>query len=158
MRLVHAAPLAMLLALGLAPLFILFPALPGGPEHDPNVRLMALWLGAALLGGLAGTLAGAARPMYRTAALILATSLLSIPAMRLALWSGLPVSHGLATRLGLDGESAMNADLYEIWLLAWLTCLCLIVLGWRAVARLPGAGIAATQSRTPGSSRTGSDR
>ncbi len=158
MRLVHAPPLALLLALGLAPLFILFPALPGGPEHAPNVRPMALWLGTALLGGLAGTVADAARPMYRTAALILATSLLSIPAMRLALWSGFSLPHGLAARLRLDGESAIDADLYEIWLLAWLTCLCLSVLSLRALGRLRAVTAATTTSTAPRSCRTRSGR
>jgi hypothetical protein len=132
MRLLHAPSVALLLGIGLAPLFILFPRLPGGsafdPSHDPTLKPVALWLGTALIGGLAGALDGAARPLYLAAALILGASLLSIPAMRLALLSGLPFPHGLATWLGLDGEYAMEADLYEIWLVAWLACLGLIVL------------------------------
>jgi len=158
MRLVHALPIALMLALGLAPLFILFPAPPGGPEHDPTLRPTALWLGTALCGGLAGTVAGGARPIYRTAALILAASLLSIPAMRLALWSGFAFPHGLAARLGLDGESAMDADLYEIWLLAWFACLCLIVLCLRALRRLRVGRSVTTRSIAPRSRRTGLDR
>ncbi len=139
-RLLHAPPLALLIGLGLAPFFILFPRLPGGPEvgpaHDPTSQPFAFWAGAALLGGLVGTLNGAARPLYRAAALIFGASLLSVPALRLALMSGLPFPHRLAVWLGLDGEFAMEADLYEIWLLSWLVCLGLIVVVWRGLVRI----------------------
>ncbi|TXM63732.1 hypothetical protein [Methylobacterium sp. WL120] len=134
-RLLHVPPLALLFALGLAPLFLLFPLLPGGAEADAARRPVALWLGAALLAGFAGTVAGAARPLYRAAAHILVASLLSIPAMRLALGSGVPVPHGLAAWLGLDGESAMDADLYEIWLLAWLAAFGLVAAVRHGLAR-----------------------
>lgn len=136
MRLLHVPPLALLLGLGLAPLFILFPRLASGPAHDPTVQPVALWLGTALLGGLAGAVAGAARPLYRAGGILLAAALLSIPAMRLALLSGLPVPHGLAAWLGLDGESAMEAALYEIWLVAWLASLGLIVLARHGLLRV----------------------
>lgn len=140
MRLRHAPLLALLVGLGIAPLFILFPRMPGGsaldPSHDPTPKPVVFWLGTALVGGLAGALDGAARPLYRAAAVLLGASLLSIPAMRLALMSGLPFPHGLATGLGLDGEYAMEADLYEIWLVAWLACLGLIVLAWHRLVRV----------------------
>lgn len=139
-RLLHAPPLALLIGLGLAPLVVLFPRLPGepeaGPAHDPTLQPFAFWIGAALLGGLAGTLDGAARPLYRAAALIFGASLLSVPALRLALMSGLPFPHRLAVWLGLDGEFAMEADLYEIWLLSWLVCLGLIVMVWHGLMRI----------------------
>ncbi|MEH3147712.1 MAG: hypothetical protein PGN34_20745 [Methylobacterium frigidaeris] len=148
-RLLHAPPLALLLGLGLAPLFILSPRLPGGSGHDPTLAPVALWLGTALLGGLAGTVEGAARPLYRAGALILAASLLSIPAMRLVLRASLPFPHGLATWLGLDGEFAMEADLYEIWLLAWLACLGLVALAWKGVARLRATTGPTSRRREP---------
>jgi hypothetical protein len=127
MRLLRAPPLALLLGLGLGPFFLLFPALPAGPEQDSGLLPVALWLGAALLGGLAGALEGAGRPLYRAGCLILAATLLSPLALRLVILTDPGIPQDLATLLGLDGESAMDAALYEIWLAAWMACLAAIL-------------------------------
>lgn len=149
-RLWHVPPLALLIGLGLTPLFVLFPRLPGGSKHDPALPLVALWLGTALLGGLAGTVDGAARPLYRSAAVVLAASLLSIPVMRFTLRSGLPFPHTLGTLLGLDGEHSMDAELYEIWLASWLVCLGLVLLVWHGLARFQRALATARHPSGPG--------
>mgnify|MGYP001807887221 CR=1 FL=1 len=137
LRLLHVPLLGLLLALGLAPVFLLFPLLPAEPGTDPTLRPVELWLGTALVGGLVGTVEGAARPLYRAAGLVLAVGLLSIPVLRVFLWTDLPVPHGLARWLGLDGEAALDAHLYEIWLAAWFSAWVLAwVLAWLGIALL----------------------
>ena len=135
LRLLHAPILALLFALGLAPVVLLLPLLPAEPGTDPTLRPVELWIGTALIGGLAGTIEGGARPLYRVAGLVLAAGLLSVPVLRVLLWSDLPVPHGLAGWIGLDGEGALDADLYEVWLMAWLVCLGLALLGWHLLGR-----------------------
>ncbi|KQP07972.1 hypothetical protein ASF28_12830 [Methylobacterium sp. Leaf99] len=165
LRLLHVPLLGLLLALGLAPVFLLFPLLPaepgtdptlrpvelwlgtalvGGllfpllpaePGTDPTLRPVELWLGTALVGGLVGTVEGAARPLYRAAGFVLAVGLLSIPVLRVFLWTDLPVPHGLARWLGLNGEAALDAHLYEIWLSAWVLAWVLAGLGLALLGR-----------------------
>ncbi|WP_264051011.1 hypothetical protein [Methylobacterium flocculans] len=126
LRLLHVPLLGLLLALGLAPVFLLFPLLFAEPGTDPTLRPVELWLGTALVGGLVGTVEGAARPLYRAAGLVLAVGLLSIP-----------VPHGLARWLGLDGEAALDAHPYEIWLAAWFSAWVLAwVLAWLGLVLL----------------------
>jgi hypothetical protein len=142
-RLLHVSALTLLLSLGLGPFFILFPLLPGDPGHDSTVLPVAVWLGMAFLGGLAGAVDGVARPLYRVAGFVLAATLLSPIATRAALRFELPFPLGLATLLELDGESAMDAALYEVWFAAWLACLGALLLCGQLLARRGGVRIPA---------------
>lgn len=134
MRLLHTPPLALLLGLGLAPFFILFPDLPA-PELGRSTKALELWIGVAVICGLAGAVDGVARPLYRIGGVILAASLLSLFAMCLLLQAGVPFPHVLSGLLGLDGEASMDAALYEVWIMGWLTSLAAVLLGLHALRR-----------------------
>lgn len=128
-KVLHASALTLLLLVGLAPFFMLFPLLPDVAGPDPTLPPACFWLATAVTGGTIGGFGGARwrQRLYRAAWVVLAASLLSTLVCRLLPTIELPLPHGLAVLLRLDGEGAQDATLYEAWLLAWLACFAAVL-------------------------------